>query len=76
MVAAAAAAAVAFSPGALIQVVDWQNAPAQKHKRATRKANKQLRREEAEHRAWLHAQAHKARLAQEAKLQAQVQQER
>ena len=59
-----------------MQVVDWHNAPAQKHKRATRHAQKQLRREEAEHRAWLRAQAHKARLAQEAQLQAQMQQER
>lgn len=59
-----------------MQVVDWHNAPAQKHKRATRHAQKQLRREEAEHRAWLRDQAHKARLAQEAQLQAQMQQER
>lgn len=59
-----------------MQVVDWHNAPAQKHKRATRQAQKQLRQEEAEHRAWLRAQAHKASLAQEATQQAQVQQER
>ena len=45
-------------------------------KRAAKQTQKQLRREEAEHKAWLHVQAHTARLAQEAESRAQLQQER
>lgn len=60
----------------MMQVVDWHNAPAQKQKRAARQTQKQLRREEAEHKAWLRVQAHTARLAQEAESRAQLQQER
>lgn len=60
----------------MMQVVDWHNAPAQKQKRAAMQTQKQLRREEAEHKAWLHVQAHTARLAQQADCRAQLQQER
>ena len=62
-------------PG-FVQAVDWHNAPAQKVKRAARLAEKKLHREEAEHAAWLQAQARQAAAAQQAERQALLQQER
>lgn len=59
-----------------MQAVDWHNAPAQKQQRAARQAHKQLRKEQAEHEAWLRAQARKAQLAERAEKEAQVQKKR
>ncbi len=59
-----------------LQAVDWHSAPAQKHKRASMRAQRQMRKEEAEQAAWLRAQARQAYQAEEAERQAHLQRER
>lgn len=63
-------------PRLYMQVVDWHNAPAQKQKRVAKRAQKQLRRQEAEHEAWVCAQARKAENAAAAERRVQAQNER
>ena len=60
----------------LAQAVNWHNAPAQKQKRAVRKAQRQQRHEEAQQAAWLKAQERHAEKAAAAEHQAKLQQER
>ena len=59
-----------------LQVVDWHNAPAQQDKRAVRRASRQVRKQEAQHAAWLRAEAKKVQQAARAARQAQLEQER
>ena len=59
-----------------MQAVDWHNAPAQQQQRGAKQAHKQLRRQQAEHEAWLRAQARKAEMAERAEKEAEIQKKR